>query len=73
MSGTSTRVLPRICAMSAGAVAGCLSDCMPAGTPCLSKMTRTAVSDPVWLRSIPSTYSCVGDLPCSVLRPWSFH
>ena len=69
MCGTSTRVLPSICAISAGTVGGCMIDDMPAGTPCLSKMSRTAVSDPVWLCSMPSTYNCVGDLPCSVLRP----
>ena len=34
MSGTSTHVLPRICAMSAGTVGGCMSDCRQGHRAC---------------------------------------
>ena len=69
MPGTSTRVLPRTCAMSAGTVVAST----PTGTPCESNTSRTAVSWLVWFANIPKTNSCVGDFPRSVLRLWLFH
>ena len=53
--------------------AGTVVASTPAATPCESKTSRTAVSWLVWFVNIPKTNSCVGDFPCSVLRPWLFH
>ena len=58
MPGTSTRVLPRSCAMSGGTLVTATS----AGIPCESKTSRTAVNWLLWLRNIPRTNSCVGVL-----------